>query len=132
MAKKNEKKATITRGELEIKSLKVILTEEKIIIYSKKLAKANNDKVEIEAKLKAVKDDFKHQTSKADADIAMLSDRISTGEEYSDVQCFWEFNWEKGEKRLIREDTGEEVAKYEITDFERQEQLKMDGGEEAA
>lgn len=56
----------------------------------------------------------------------MLSTRVNTGEEYRDVQCYEEFDWTKNEKRIVREDTKEVIAKYDITDYERQEQLKLD------
>ena len=123
MAKGKEK---ITKGELELKSLKVELTEAEILAYSRQLAKANQDEVQIEARLKEVKDDFKHQSSKVIAEIGMLSSRINSGEEYREVECRWEYNWHKGEKRLIREDTGEVIGEQVITDYERQEQIKLD------
>ena len=115
-----------------IKSLKTILTEKEVLVYSKQLAKANQDVGQIEAQLKEVKDDFKARASKVEAEIDILSRKVSTGEEYKEVQCFEQFNWKDGTKEIIREDSGEVVASYDITEYEKQEHMKFEKAAEDA
>ena len=81
---------------------------------------------QIESQLKEVKDEFKARSSKVEAEIDLLSRKVTTGEEYKDVQCFEQFNWKEGTKEVVREDTGEVVASYDITEYEKQEHMKFE------
>lgn len=44
----------------------------------------------------------------------------SCGEEDRDVECWWDYDFVNGEKKLVRSDTGEVVETQKIKDEERQ------------
>lgn len=52
---------------------------------------------------------------------------IDTRKEIRDVECDWHFNFDTGVKTLFRTDTYEKVKDQPISDYERQQQLKMEG-----
>jgi hypothetical protein len=122
MSKENEvveKKDRIeTKGAIE--TLPVMLTIEEHLDRSQKLAKANQDGVEIEAKKKDIVADFAAQLKKIEATLGALSRIVASGKEYRDVKCQWTYNYTQGFKELRRLDTMEVVKHQELTQQERQ------------
>jgi hypothetical protein len=43
--------------------------------------------------------------------------------EERDVECHYLYCWDEGYKLLFRDDTGEQISKTDITEYERQESL---------
>jgi hypothetical protein len=101
--------------------LPCVLTQEEFLDRSKKLAKANEDAEDLLKKKKDVTADFAAQQKKIESLIGVLSRKVSTGKEYRDVKCVWEFNYKSGVKRLRRLDTSEIVKEGTITQQERQQ-----------
>ncbi|MCK5236445.1 MAG: hypothetical protein KAR06_05600 [Deltaproteobacteria bacterium] len=108
------------------KVLPVKLTQEEVLHYSKELAKETQDLEEIEKRKKDVMADFGSQILKHKSEVGVLSRKISTGEEYRDIECEWNFDWKDGRKRLYRTDTGELLQTDKISDYERQQKLDLD------
>jgi hypothetical protein len=119
---KDEKKPVEDRIETKeaTEHLAVILTQEELLDRSRKLAKANEDGVEIENKKKDVVSDFAAQIKKIEAVTGALARIVSTGREYRDVKCLWTFNYTQGYKELRRLDTDEVVKHQELSQQERQ------------
>ena len=117
-------------NETFFQQLPVPLTEEELKQRGKDLAKTHQDIGEIERHKKEINDDFKAKISALEASTSSLSRAISNGYEYREVECEWAFFWEKGEKHMVRLDTGETVEIRKISDFERQERLPLDEPEQ--
>jgi len=114
--------------KIEIKSadkqyLECILTDDELIERSRSLAKANQDLADVEARKKDVMADFTAQQKKHEANIGVLSRKVSTGKEYRDVECEWSINFTSGFKALIRKDTREIIKTEPVTSKDRQESL---------
>ena len=64
-------------------------------------------------------------------EVEQLCTKIDTKKEVREIVCDWHFDWDKGKKWLIRTDTYEVVPDntYDITDFEKQQRLELDGQE---
>lgn len=108
------------------KELPCKLTDSEVLQYSRDLAKMNQDKLATEDQKKQVSSDYKAKLDKLDADIGIFSRKIASGMEHRQVDCYWEYDWKRGEKSLIRTDTTEVVQIDPISDYERQEKLKLD------
>ena len=117
-------------NETFFQQLPVPLTEEELKQRGKDLAKTHQDIGEIERHKKEINDDFKAKISALEASTSSLSRAISNGYEYREVECEWAFFWEKGEKHMVRLDTGETVEIRKISDFERQDRLHLDEPEQ--
>lgn len=100
--------------------LPCVLTEQEILTYSRELAKQNQDLAATEDRKKNVMADITAQVKKLEADININARKISTGEEYRNVKCIWEFNYTRGFKKLIRLDTYETLKQKEIDQRDRQ------------
>lgn len=53
------------------------------------------------------------------------SERVRTEKEYLDIECRWEYNWNRNIKTLVRLDTFQDVEERVIDKEERQ--LYLDG-----
>ncbi len=110
----------------ETKHLPVKLKQDEVMDYGRDLAKASQDLRETQERKKDVTSDFKAQEAKCEAEISQLSRKISTGEEYRDIECTWAYDWEGGTKTLSRDDTGEVVQRVAISEYERQQRLDIE------
>lgn len=102
------------------------LNKEEILKYSLDLAKLNQNKFAIKDQKKQASSDYNAKLDKLDADIGIFSRKIASGIEHRQVDCYWEYDWKQGEKSLVRTDTMECVQLDPISDYERQEKLKLD------
>lgn len=107
----------------EIRQLRVRLTENEVMNYSRELAKQSQDLEQIKKDKADITKKYASQIATAEAQIAVLSRKISTGEEDRDVECWWDYDYQAGKKTLVRGDTGEVVATAIITGEERQKSL---------
>jgi len=118
----------ITKQKTIEMNLPVILTHEELLAYSKSLAKNTQDYSQIESRMKDLAADFKAQLTKTEAEIQILSRKISNEYEYRDVTCHWEFDWNADVKKMYRDDTGECIKTDKISAMERQQGI-FDTGE---
>lgn len=117
-----------------VETLQCALTEEEVAGYSQEMADLNQTKVKVDAEKKEVVKEFGARLQKYEAEINVLSLKIITKKEARDVNCYWEFNFDSGEKILFRTDTGEAVKMEVISAIERQRHMefiesKNEGGE---
>jgi hypothetical protein len=75
---------------------------------------------------KQVADEWKARISAKEAEIASLSNKVSSGYEYRDIPCTITLNEPVGKKTARRTDTGETVWVRDLTDSERQRTLDFD------
>jgi len=114
----------IERKEVE-EFLECTLTGVELLDRSKKLAKANNDAIDLDKKKKDVSSDFAAQQKKIDATLGILSRVVSSGKEYRTVKCEWVINYTKGVKDLVRLDTQDIIRTIDLTKEERQTKMKV-------
>lgn len=100
--------------------LSVELTEGELLEAGKEIAKDTQDLSALSDKKADVVADFKAQEKKLEANIAILSRMLSTGEEYRHVNCEWFYDLKKDTKTLKRLDTNEIVRVEDITPNDRQ------------
>jgi hypothetical protein len=112
---KQDNKRRLTKEHLS-----VALTEGELLEAGREVAKDTQDLAALGDKKADVAADFKAQEKKLDANIAILSRMISTGEEYRHVNCEWFYDLKKDTKTLKRLDTNEIIRKEDITSNDRQ------------
>lgn len=102
------------------KKLEVILTEDCKLEYGKEVSKLlvevvehDLEKARITAKAKPKKERIEH-----------LAIAIDSGREIQDVECEWQYDWDRGKKDLVRLDTYECIDTDKIQDWERQQHLR--------
>ena len=108
-----------------VETLQCALTEEEVAGYSQEMADLNQTKVKVDAEKKEVVKEFGARLQKYEAEINVLSLKIITKKEARDVNCYWEFNFDSGEKILFRTDTGEAVKMEVISAIERQRYMEF-------
>lgn len=108
-----------------VETLSCALTEEQVAGYSQDMAGLHQTKLEVEDQKKEMTKDFGARIQKFESDIHVLSRKITTKKEARDVNCFWEFDYSKGEKTLFRTDTGEAVKVETISAIERQRYIEF-------
>ncbi len=107
------------------RNLQCTLTRDETLTYAGDLAKAEQDKISVEERLKELKDEFKLKLSQIDVEIGRKSRAINNGYEYRDIDCEWSFDWKEGRKKLIRQDTGDIVETDDISEYEKQQEMEL-------
>jgi hypothetical protein len=98
----------------------VILSEAELKACAKALAEALNGKTRIESEVTAFRAQKKAEQTQLESVIQKNTLLLNTGKEFRMVECEWDYDWKGGKKTGRRVDTGEVVAKEEITIEERQ------------
>ncbi len=113
--------------------LKYEYTDEEIADAARELATANKKRTSLEQRKKEVDAAIKAEIEVENSAIGRLSNLISTGFEYRDIEVTWTLDTpEDGMKRCVRNDTGEEVKVVRMTDTDRQMALDLKTAAEAA
>lgn len=105
--KKNEIKKTRTVG-------KYVFTQDEINRLGKELAQQNRERTSAEDEKKSVTSDFKARIDGLDARINRLSNNISNGFEYKDMDVTLELDLEAKKRIFRRIDTNEIVKEEEM------------------
>jgi len=108
------------------RSVPVKLTPEEYVEKGKEMSKTQNEKTNLEARLKEVSTDFKAKVAQKEASINSLAITISNGYEYREVDCYYFYRTKDGKKDVVRTDTGETVSTESMTKQDFQEQLPLD------
>lgn len=125
---------TLTDGGLPIvkpnktvqKFLKVEFTEEQIKEFGSKLARTTTEIGELENEKKASSSNFKAQIDTKRATAESLSNKISNGFEYTNIECEVFMNVPNtGKKTIARKDNGETVEVLDMLQEELFVQTKM-------
>lgn len=107
--------------------LRCDLTDTEIADAARDLARANAKRAAIEQQKKEVDSQLKAEIAAQDTVIARLSTLINTGHEYRNIDCRIDLDTpDKGRKRIVRLDTGEEVAIKPMTDADKQMALELE------
>jgi len=112
-------------GMTETRNLMVILTEDEIKDYSKKLAEETQAVNSLENEKKSVTAEYGSKITRHKTNINDLARKITTREEMREIRCRWVYHWQDGVKVLIRTDNGKQIDKQEIKDYERQAELPV-------
>lgn len=112
--------------------LKYEYTDLEIADAARDLARANRTRASLEQRKKEVDSAIKAEIECENSIIARLSNLIATGSEYRDIEVRIELDTpETGKKRIVRLDTGEEVAVKNMTDQDRQMVIDLQSAAEA-
>jgi len=93
---------------------------------SREMARAAQDRDAAEANKKAAAAAYTDKIKTADVQIQSLARKISTGKEFREVECAWNYDWNGGRKFLIRQDTFDQIDVRSITDDERQQHFDIE------
>jgi hypothetical protein len=106
-------------------SLMVVLTDAEKLAYAEQSADAHNRKCASEDNIKAYSTQAKAEIAGYEAQINMLSNKISMGKELRSVECSIHYDFDTKQKTWFRNDTGE-IAKTDIiSEEELQEEAKL-------
>lgn len=110
-----------------MRALPCLLTDEEADAKSAELARVTMDERAYELAIRKLVDDHKSERKRLEDNLAeMTGTRIQLAQEITtrtvkrDVPCDWHFDLEKGTAILVRRDTGDAVARREMSDDERQ------------
>ena len=113
--------------------LKYTFSDAEINDAAKDLARAAQQRSNLEQRKKEVDASLKADIEAQNSIVARLSSYINTGYEYRDIECRVELDTpEAGKKRIVRLDTEEEVKVVAMTDADRQLSLELAEQAEAA
>lgn len=113
--------------------LKYEFSDTEIADAARDLATANRKRSSLEQRKKEVDSAIKAEIEEQNSIIGRLSQLIGTGFEYRDIDVRVELDTpEKGTKRIIRIDTGEEVAVKFMTESDKQMAFDLQTEAEAA
>lgn len=115
----------------ETRTLECILTDAEKLKYGAEMAELHYKKSRAEDQLKSIQSAIKADIAAHEAKINDLSQKISTGREYREVQCAIVYDWDRKVKSSIRNDTGEIAHEDIIPDRELQEEMDLRKLEEA-
>ena len=108
------------------RSLECVIEEEKLRNYAKDLADVTKKKMRMEDQKRSFTKQIGAELEACSAQINLLSDKVSTGKEYRDIECAIEYDWERKEKAIVRIDTGDVVSTDIIKEDELQEHLNLE------
>lgn len=112
--------------------VKVVFTDAEVADFARGLAQANRKRSSIEQQKKEVDTQLKAEIEAENTNIKRLSDHISNGHEYRNVECRVDLDTpEDGKRSIVRLDTGEVVKVQPMTDMDRQMRLELKTAEEA-
>lgn len=104
--------------------LKYQFSQEERNNLASELANAYYDRSELESQLSSIKADFKGRIGSIETQIEKHTRKIRDGYEMREIECEVQFHTPvDGQKRIVRLDTGEEVAIEYMLPHERQEIL---------
>ena len=106
------------------RSLKCILTREELLAKGKQAAEKVIELGALEQDKKRITDEFKAKISGVEADLGILSNAVNTGTEFRSVECLEYLGDPSPEKkRIVRQDTGDEVGVEFMSSSEMQREL---------
>ena len=109
------------------KNLPVVLTREELLTISRELAKANQDLSSLLNQKKEANASFGARQKMSEGLIEDLSLKISTGQEYRNVECEITLDEIERKKIICRTDTGEIVETVKLTTEDLQTELEFYG-----
>ncbi len=99
-------------------------SDAELLQIGKELAEQNSELSALEQDKKRVVADFGAKISAKESDVSIAVNKIQTGYEWRDLACTIHYNTPKaGKKRVIRDDTNEQVDERDMTPDELQMEL---------
>ncbi len=125
----SKKKANVTADKETKKenlNLQYKFSQDELRDLGKELAESQIQLRQLDDDRKRVADEWKARISAKEAEIASLSNKVSSGYEYRDIPCEITLNEPINKKTARRLDTGETVWVRDLTDAEKQRTLQFD------
>lgn len=102
------------------------LTDAEVMAKAQEMAAHHAQSAKLANELGQIQADFKARIKKEEAEIGTLSLAVANREERRDVKCQWWLNFpRKGEKCLVRLDTGEKVRTAVMVEADYQGSLPL-------
>jgi hypothetical protein len=111
------------------KDLEVSLTHAEWSAYSETLAIEVQNVYQLRQEKKAFDKRMGDAIKEKEDEVAEVVKKVATKKELREVECMWEYDWNRNTKTLLRLDTFEQVEERVIDPKERQ--LYLDGIEKA-
>lgn len=105
------------------RELVVKLTEDQINEFSKELARLTTAQAGLEEEKKTAVSSFKEKIDRCVMEMRSLARKISSRQDFRQVSCLWEFDYDTQTARLIRQDTFVEVERRKMSQDELQGEL---------
>jgi hypothetical protein len=116
----------VKRPVRAVETLPCKLTTDELLQKGVAIADAHAKMAELEKGLDGIKKHFKAEIETCEKDIQKLGTQLQTGKEYRDVECSITYDFDdKKIKTYTRNDTGEVVHEYPISETDLQEELKF-------
>lgn len=106
-----------------VKRLPVNLTEEERVAFGQQLSRLVNDATAAKESRKAANAEWNQKVSEIEVQMQTTAQCIGTATEVRDVECEEKFDFGRGVVYLVRTDTGEEVEKRPMQEWERQKRF---------
>jgi hypothetical protein len=124
------KKSITGKASTEVRkeniNLQYKFTHDERLALGTELAEAQIVLRQLDDDRKRVADEWKARISAKEAEIASLSNKVSSGYEYRDIPCEITINEPVGKKTARRTDTNEVAWVRDLTDSERQRTLDFE------
>lgn len=122
MTRKTETQKTETQKTT--KRLRVVLSTEELLVAGKTAADKVRELADLDDDLARVRSDLKARIDAARAELSLASARVSTGYEYRSVACtVFLSDPIVGKKRIVRDDTNEQVGIEDMSPDEMQREF---------
>jgi phage host-nuclease inhibitor protein Gam len=109
------------------RKLRCVMTGEELLEAGRQLAEATNLLTELDSEKAEIVAEFKAKISAAEAQIAVLSNKLRSGYEFRDVACKVAYGVpEPGFKQTTRLDTGEIIESLPLTEEEKQREMVLE------
>lgn len=102
------------------RSLVVNLTEEEIAVCAKELARVTTQQAEIEEEKKVVASSYKEKLERCISETRSLVRKISTRQDFREVECVWANDYPGRQAILFRLDNWDEIERRKLTTDEIQ------------
>ena len=99
--------------------------------HARQLARSTRELAQVELQKKEVVSALKARAEAQNSEIARLSEFINNGYEYRNIECEIRYDTpDIGWKTIVRVDTGEIVREMKMDEFDKQEELALEGAKQ--
>ena len=120
----------MARKEKENLDLECKLTDSEILGYSREMAEQLSRMRSAEYRKSVFNKQIATELEEIDANISGLTQKVKSGSEFRQVECWIAYNWDTGRRTWTRKDTGEVVKEAAINSEDMQEWLQLNAKEE--
>ena len=110
-----------------VRVLRCQLTQQELVEAARQSAELTAGIGALEEDKSRVAKDYAARIAEKESSRSLLNGKVVSGYEFRDVKCDVVLSWSPGMKRVVRQDTGEEVAVEAMTPDELQHEIDFSG-----